>query len=507
MTASERCNPLALPDGNLKERSVRGGTVILAAQAIGFFLRFGSVILLARLLTPADFGLVAMIAPIRGLAGLLKDLGLAQAVIQRPKLVPGELTNLFWINSAITVALTLMLVALAPWVADFYGEPRARDITYVSAAMVLIGGFSALNVALLSRQMRFKDIAIPELAALAAGIAVGIVLAWQLESYWALIAMQFVTICTESLLMWWRSGWTPSWPNRQHDVRSMVRFGRNVAGFRILNYIASNVDRVLIGKAWGIDALGLYDRATRLLLLPTGQINRPLGRIALPLLSRLQDEPQRYRRAYQGLLGLVLFAATPGIAWATVTAPWLIPTVLGPQWVGLDRLFVWLALASIVRVATVTTGFLYISQDRTDELIRWGFVSAFGRIAAIVAGLPWGVYGVVVSFSLVTIFVLAPFQIWLGTRRGPVRAKDFVRVVLPFCVGLSVFFVLALGVISQLGLQQLIVPLVMLPGSYLVCILALLPFAIGRRILLDVVELRLSLLKPRSLRAAASLES
>ncbi len=494
---------LETPKSDLKGRTVRGAGAVLVAQAIRFAARLVSIVVLARLLSPADFGLVAMIAPLSAGAMLLRDLGLGQAAIQRPDVKHGQLSNLFWFNILVTLSLAVAVAASAELVAAFYGEPKLIAIAQAFSGLIFFGGLTGMHSTLLTRQMRFHRIAVIDAASLTMGVAVGIIVALIHPNYWALIAMQMTTVCTAAVLSWTLSGWSPSLPQRQHPIWDMIKFGGNVAAFRFLNFVAGNVDRVLIGKVWGDVALGFYDRAFRLQQLPRAQINRPLMRVAVSLLSRLQAQPDRYRRAYQRILGAVFLATGPGMVFAMMTSDWLIPLILGEKWTPVSRLFAWLALASICRIFSTTIGYLYISQDRSDDLLRWGLVSSSGTIVSIVIGLPWGVIGVVVSYTLITVLLLVPFQLWWGLRRGPVGFGDVMEVVLPIALGLVISATMLHFAWAWTNTQPVVAPLVLFIATYLTCVCALLPFKSGRRTLRDIMELRHSFRTKRSEEASA----
>ena len=430
---------------NLGRRTLRGGFVTIASQGIKFFLGIGTAVVLGRLLTPQDYGLIGMVVVVTGFVSMFKDLGLANATIQREEINAKQISTLFWVNVALTAAIVLLTAALAPIVAWFYGDSRLTLITTVYAIGFIFGGLTVQHEALLRRQMRFTALAVIDLVSLLAGIATAIVLAWYGAGYWALVANQLAVGLTNTVAVWVLCPWRPGLPVRQSGVRSMLAFGRNLTGFSIVNYFARNLDNMLIGKFWGSQQLGFYAKAYQLLVLPIDQINAPIAAVALPALSRLKDSPERYRQAYLRILEKIAMLTMPGMALLIATSDWVIQLVLGAQWIGASRIFAILGVVGLVQPIANTVGWLFITQGRTRELFHWGLIGSSIIVVAIVAGLPWGATGVAASYSIVFLVIVTPLLFWFVSREGPVTSLDFYRTVAPSaCASVCVFGALSL---------------------------------------------------------------
>ena len=312
------CN-LRLNSRFLKRRSVHGAAVTFGAQIGRFAFQFGSQIFLARLIAPAEFGVIAMVAPIISLTLRFNQLGLLEATIQRKAITQRELSALFWVSVAVSVLLGLLIVASAPLVGWFYDEPRTVSVATCLASLIVFGGLSTQPMALLNRRMEFISLAAIDLASTAAAAVVGIGMAWLDYGYWALVMMQAANSVTVLVLAWMLAGWRPSWPRWERGTAGILRFGGNLAGFNIVDFLSRNLDNVAIGAAWGDVAVGLYDRTFRLMLLPLAQITTTFARIAVPLLSRSIESTENYRLAYLRMLQTTLFITTPAIVSAMVT--------------------------------------------------------------------------------------------------------------------------------------------------------------------------------------------
>lgn len=417
---------------NLGGRTARGGVVAMLSQGFKFVITIAATSVMARLLTPSDYGLIGMVAFVTGFVSMYKDLGLSAATIQKSEISSEQISTLFWVNVLLSLGITLFTAAISPLVAWFYGEPRLTLITVVTAVGFVISGLAVQHEALLRRQMRYFALASIGVTSLLMGYLVGIVLAWKGFSYWALVASQLAVATTTTLLTIVFCRWLPGLPKRNTGVRSMVRFGSNLTGFTTINYFSRNLDNLLIGRVWGAQQLGLYTRAYQLMGLPIDQINEPISSVAVPSLSRLTDSPESYRRAYLRMLEKVALLTMPCVVLMIASSDWIIRIVLGPQWTATTRIFVLLGITGLFQPIANTTGWLLISQGRTNHLLQWGFISGPLIMGSIVVGLPWGAVGVAASYAFTRVCIVDPLLYWFVGRQGPVRTMDFYRTIAPF---------------------------------------------------------------------------
>jgi PST family polysaccharide transporter len=413
----------------LKHRSVRGAAVTFGGQMVRFVCQFGGQVALARLLDPGDFGLLAMVAPVTTLVLFFNDLGLAQATVQRPAITRRDVSSLFWINVAASLALCLVMVAVAPLVGRFYHEPRTVPLTIALSFALILGGISSQQMALLSRAMRFRQLAIIDVASAGAAALAGIAAALAGLGYFSLVVVSYAQMGTTVLLSWFFSGWLPGRPARNAEVAAMMRFGGHTTGSNFLNFFSRNLDNILIGRVYGSETLGLYDRAYKLLLLPLSQISAPVARVAVPLLSRLHDDPPRYRKAYLQMLQAIHLAAFPGMITAIAVPHGVVLTLFGPKWVGVAPILTWLAIAALPSFVGNSTGWLFSSQARTASQLRCGTVSASLFVASFFIGLPYGALGVARAYACVAVLIQGPFLWWGVTRAGPVKLGDLLRTL------------------------------------------------------------------------------
>ena len=403
---------------DLGGRSVRGGATTLGAQGLKFLLQTTSTIVLARLLLPEDFGLVAMVMVVVGFASVFKDMGLSWATIQSPRISHEQISTLFWINLAITVILTTALLIASPYVADIYDEPRLVAIGMALSLTFVLHGLSAQHLALLRRQMRYAAIAVVEVVSMGIAIGVGILIAWQGGMYWALVAVQLLTAAIAALLAWVLSPWRPGLPRRHSGIGSMVAFGSYLTGFTFLNYFTRQADNALIGYFAGATQLGLYTKAYNLFKMPMRQMNTPIASVALPALSRLQDDPATYRRFYLRAVQGLAYLSVPTVALVAGIADPLIPFVLGDQWAEAVPIFRLLAVGGVVTPVLWTAGWVHQSRGRTDRMLRWSLLSDPIYVLSFVIGVRWGAVGVAAGFAV------ALHALWLPTMAYAYRGTE-----------------------------------------------------------------------------------
>lgn len=414
---------------DLGRRSRRGGAVLLAAQVVRVLAQLGTLVVLARLLPPAAFGLLAMVAAIGAVLDLVKEFGLSAATIQKQDITHAQVSSLFWINGGAGAVLGLALFLAAPLLAAFYRQPELEDVARVLALGFVASGLTVQHWALLRRQMRFAAIAGLETAADLASFALAIALALGGAGYWALVAQRLASPLLLMVGSFVLCRWRPGWPALAPGLRGLLGFGAGVTGSGLAVAFARSIDQILIGWLWGPALLGLYERTTRLLMLPVNTINAPVYAAGMPALSRLAGEPARYRSMFLRIMQLLGLLTMPVFAVGAVGADWVVAILLGPAWSAAVPLVAWFSLSAITLPTVLAVGLLYMTQARTSEMLRATLLDATVAVAAILAGLPWGVTGVAASLALAGLALRLPLAVWLSTRRGPVTATALARAL------------------------------------------------------------------------------
>ncbi len=414
---------------DLKGRSVRGGLLTLTSQGAQFVLQSISTVVLARLLTPADFGLVAMVTAVTGLAAAFADLGLSEATIQRQDITQDQVTALFWINVGVGLGLTLITASLAPFLAWFYREPRLKDITLLLSLNFLMGGLRVQHDALLKRQMRFWSVAIRDVLSLALAVPLAILVVLKGGGYWGIIVLPLTWTFTRMALSWLMVRWVPGLPRRNAQVGSLVIFGGNVAASYLLYNLNRGADSVLIGWHLGVYPLGLYSRAYNLLMLPVRQLNIPVSSVAIPIFSRLHSDPERLARFYLRAASLIMWIATPVFGYLFVAAQPVIVLVLGRQWHAAAPVFQILVISALGQLLLDSTVWLFVSRGQSAQLFKLLLVISPIIVGSFAVGLPFGIRGVALSGSLALLAIL-PWILKYAFRGTPLTLTRLGQAIL-----------------------------------------------------------------------------
>jgi O-antigen/teichoic acid export membrane protein len=396
----------------LKRKSVRGGFVAIAAQGGKVLLQTGTLMLLARLLSPDDFGLIGMATTLTGFLSLFRDAGLSAATVQRLEVTHEQISTLFWINLAVGVGLAACTVLLAPALVRFYGEPRLYWITIVTGATFIFNGLAAQHGALISREMRFATQARIDLTALAVSSAVGIVMAFLGWRYWSLVGMAMVGPIVSAAGVLRAVPWVPGPPRRGVGVRSMLRFGGLATCNSFLVFLAWNSDNILLGRFWGAHVLGLYGRAYQLATLPVEQLTSTLSGVAISGLSAVQDDADRFSRSFLSGYSLLVSATIPIAIACLLFADQIIYALLGDKWTGVAPIFRLLAPTSLVFALANPLSWLIMARGRVGRAVTITATTTPVVIIGILLGLRSGPTGVAIGYSAAMALILIPITAW-----------------------------------------------------------------------------------------------
>ena len=410
-------------------RSLQGGAISLAARAINAVVQVGSILLLARLLSPEDYGLVSMVAAITGFAPLLVDLGTRDAVVQRPGLSKGEVSALFWITIAMGSGFALIVAASGPFISRFYGEPRLTAIALLSSTTFLTVALTCQHQALMRRAMMFRELAVIDIVANVFGAGIAIAMAFYGFKYWALVVRPIVTNLLVAIGVWSSCRWFPQRPDISAGVKEMLKFGANLTGFSFFDFLGRNGDRVAIGNRYGAIGLGYYQNALTVYdnLL---DLTFPLHGVAVASFSKLRSNPEELRRLWAKAISTLSFFAMPAFGVLAVTSQDLIVLMLGSKWSIAGVLLSVLALRGIPHVVERTLGWLHVAAGKADRWMKYGAVATCIQLFALFCGLPFGPIGVVTAYMVCMYLLFVPAIAYAGRPLG-IRAKNLMEAVGP----------------------------------------------------------------------------
>jgi O-antigen/teichoic acid export membrane protein len=413
---------------DLKQKTIRGGFAKVCAQAASFVLRIGSLMVLARLLDPKDFGLVGMVTALTGVLNLFRDFGLSAAAVQRASVTDEQISTLFWINVLVGAILTLLLVAASPMVANFYHEPRLVWVTVALASSFLFNAAGVQHSALLQRAMRFTALSAIDICAWTLSAGLGIVMAMRGYGYWSLVAMTVLYPLASTIGLWLSTMWMPGGPRRRAGVRSMMQFGGTITLNGLVMYVAYNLEKVLLGRFWGAQAVGIYGRAYQLVNVPTDNLNSAVGEVAFSALSRVQHDANLLKSYFLKGYSLVLGLTIPITIVCALFAKDLISVVLGAKWMEAAPIFRLLAPTILIFAMINPFSWLLFAMGLVKRSLHIALVIAPLVIAGYVLGLSHGPKGVALGYSLSMGLWVIPHILWCihGTM---ISFKDILRVL------------------------------------------------------------------------------
>jgi PST family polysaccharide transporter len=399
----------------LRRLTVRGGAATISASALSLAVQVVSTVILARLLTPADFGVVAMVTTfVMFLMGVGAN-GCNEAIIQRDKVDRFLASNLFWINLAVGLILMVGFAAAGSLLAQFYKNPLVAHVTVAMSPGILIAAVSVVPLALLKRAMRFAAVSANDVIGRTVNTALTILLALRGWGYWALVAGIVAQALSIAIGAWWLCRWIPSLPRRGVGTRAVLRFAAHVYGTFNANYFTRNFDNLLVGWRFNAVALGYYKRAYDLFALSASQLTAPLNNVALAALSRVKNDPARFRRYFASSLEVIAMVGMAVGADLTLVGKDVVRLVLGSKWLESGRIFELFGPGIGVMLLYSTIGWIHVSIGKPERWFRWTLVESTATGALFLVALPWGPAGIAVAWS-VSFWVLLIPAFWYAGR-------------------------------------------------------------------------------------------
>ncbi len=429
----------------IKKKGVKSAGIKVASHIFSNAAQLISTIVLARMLTPDDFGTFGMVVYFYMFFMTFRMLGLREGIIQQTDLDNTQKNALFFMGAVFSLLLTILFIMLSPIIAGFYHKPELISLCVVISFGCVISGLSTVHLALLEREMKFDKIAYNEIISTILSLFSSIVVALMGFGYWALVARRLIKETSLSIGAWFFNKWRPTWPDSFSSSRKLLRFGSNIIGFQLVNFFSRNLEKILIGKWFGSTTLGVYDRAYFLYSTPTEATTTPITNIAVSMLRRLRHDKERYKEFFINTFHSLAFVAFFITANLVVTAKDLVYLLMGSQWADTGVLFQLLSISIGTTILYRTSTWLHISLGKANKLLMWGIFSAFLICLTYFVSIQYGVFVLIVCYVILMHLLLIP-SLWFAGRPMDLKVSELLGMIWKYfipcftAVALCLFF-------------------------------------------------------------------
>lgn len=369
-----------------------------------------STAILARLLLPADYGIVGMVTTFTALLMAISDMGMTWAMVQKRDLTRTQAHNIFWLNLTVGLVYATLTFTAAPFIARFYDIPEVANVARVTAFSLIIGNLASQPTAMLHRNLQFRKLTMVDITSHISGVVIAVVLALSGFGYWALVAQGLASAGIRLVMAFAVSDYRPGLPKRDRGTLSILSFGGFLSLSTLLNYVSGNVDNVLIGRVWGAEELGLYARAYFLMTLPMMLLSGSLAGVMQPSLSALAHDRQRMADAYRKAVHALAVAGFPIAAGIAVTAPEAVRLVYGPDWTAVTPILAWLSVVMLTSVIASSFGWLYIATGQGRALFNLRLVTTSVQLMLLLFAVQHGLLAVAIAVAIIQVALFLPLM-------------------------------------------------------------------------------------------------
>lgn len=393
-------------------------------------ISFGVTIVLARLLQPEDFGIVALSAVFVGCVGLFGGLGMGSAIIQRQNINDDYLSTSFWVSIVAGIGIALVLIAISPFAAKFYDKDIIKYIIMVSSIGFLLGSFTSIHTTILTKRLEFNKLAFIAITTQVISGITSISIAVMGFGVWSLVFGGLVAQALLIPIVWYMVKWRPRFLFIKKCFKDLFGFSSNLLAFNLFNYFARNFDNLIIGKILGAQALGYYSMAYSMMMKPLQHISWAIGRVLFPAFSGIQDDKARVRSAYIKVIRSISLITFPMMIGLMIVAREFILTCYGTKWEPVIIPLQLLCIVGALQSTGTTVGTIFNSQGRSDLTLKWGLFASTIYIIAFLVGIRWGLIGLIIAYISVGI-PMWPLSHYFANRLISLNMGTFFKALFP----------------------------------------------------------------------------
>lgn len=391
---------------SIKQRTIIG-TLWSAAQKFGtVIISFISNLILAHMLTPNDFGCIAMLAIFLVIADTFVDSGLGSAIIQKRELTNFDLSTVFYFNIILSIFLYLILFFSAPLISEFYRINLLRNVLRVEGLILILNSLSIVQTALLRKELRFKELATAILISNLVAVIIAVILAYKGFGVWALVIQQLLVSFTRMIILWMLSKWKPEFMFSKQSFHQLFRFGSYIFLSNLINNVGNNMEGLIIGRWFNAGILGFFSQARKLEDVVSKSISGVLDQVIYPALSKKQDDKESMVNIMKTMIKLISFVTFPIMILLAITGKLIIPICYGPQWNASAPMFQILCLAGLAVCLQGINYHAIAAIGQSKVLFKWTVIKRIVALALLFIGLYWGMRGFLIGFVIGTYLTL-----------------------------------------------------------------------------------------------------
>ena len=422
---------------SLKKKAIGGVKWTTASTVIVTMLQLAQMSILARFLEPGDFGLMAIMMVVIGFSQAFQDMGISNAIIQRQEISHTQLSSLYWLNIAAGAVLTLIVMAIAPLVAMFYEEPRITSLMILLSSTFILVAIGNQYRVLCQKNMNFRTMEIINVSTSIVSLVVAAVMAYKGYGVLTLVCAMITQAGLSSLLFLWiglKHYHKPSLVYKHSELEGFYGFGMYQMGERSINYIGANADKIIIGKLVGVEAVGFYNLAWQLVIFPVSKINPIVNKIAFPLYSRIQSNPDALNRYYYIVVKALSLVTIPLLTFLIFFSDEIVEIVFGKGWSTTAEIIPILAVIGIFRAVGNPGGAVILAKGRANIgfwwNLFWSSVIVFGLLISlsISPSLDTAIYALLILYLTVG-------MLWhvVIKRYGEVSYRNIIKHLIRLC--------------------------------------------------------------------------
>lgn len=393
-------------------------------------LQLVQLAVLARLLTPADYGLLAMVTVVLGFASQFADMGANSAFVHKQRVTDEQRTSLYWLNVGSSIALMLLLILISPVIAWMMNEPRLTPLLMVMASSLFITALGQQVRMAAEKQLDFRPVVVLEITSALLGFGVAVLAAWSNFGVWAILAGSLTgsVVATAGAWLFLSRGWRLRWRFQWAEVRPFLAFGGALVANHFVNYLNASIDFLLVGRLLGASQLGIYSVPRNLVLQIQDMVNPIVTRVGFPLIAQMQHDRERVRSIYLKTMNMTASINAPIHLGMAFFAPEIVALLLGKEWQEVTPILQVLALWGMFRSLGNPVGTLLFGMGRADLSLKWNLGLTAVVPATLWLGAQWGTLGMAWALLVLQLMLFVPAWYFLIRPLCPLSLKDYAIV-------------------------------------------------------------------------------